>query len=97
MGAAFLFALEQSLSQVWSKAVKEAWTWIYVFIAKVMQPPEDDETKKKNAVRRTWAIMEKIYAPFSDLLFKTLIESDASVSAAFQGMIIRVMNLNCRC
>lgn len=35
LGSAFLFALEQTLAQVWNKAVKEAWTWIYVFVAKV--------------------------------------------------------------
>lgn len=55
-----------------------------------MQPAEDDESKKKNAVRRTWGMMEKIYAPFSDLLFKTLLESDAGVAADFQGKTVYV-------
>jgi hypothetical protein len=52
-----------------------------------MQPPDDEETKKKTAVRRTWAMMERIYGPFMDLFFKTLTEGDATIAALFKGQI----------
>lgn len=91
VGSSFLYALENALSKSsggessWTKPVKEAWMWVFVFIAKVMQPPDDDETRKKAAVRRTWAVIESKHAPFAELLFKTLVESDAQIAAMFKG------------
>ena len=77
IGGSFLFALEHTLGKppsaasaapsaddaFWSKSVKEAWTWVFVFVAKVMQPPPDDEDARKRAtVRRTWAALERLHA-----------------------------------
>jgi hemoglobin-like flavoprotein len=92
VGGSFLYSIEQTLGKsgdlAWTKPVKEAWTWIFVFIAKVMQPGDDDETRKKATVRRTWTLFEKSnsQAQFADLMFKTLFDVDSNIAALFKSM-----------